>query len=318
MITQPLPDELYEKIERLNRRVWEGRVDVPKINTWLDNFDGRSKTKPIERLHMLFLLSNFLYFRSNQIRQLLKAAFRDLFKYPIVERIRRENRDTRDLDFIRKRFDEQLQATRFLGMGNPSESGCHLLYYFRQMTALRRDLFINAHEIFSRSKLTGKRRLASTTVARYVFLDDFCGSGTQAVEYARGLVEEAKEHNPRLQIEYHVLFGCKHGVARIRRSKLFDQVSCLIELDETFICFGNNSRFFHSAPPEIMKQTAKDICTDYGLLLCSGFPLGFGNCQLLLGFHHNTPDNTLPVFWWDESSPPWEPIFRRYPKLAYY
>jgi hypothetical protein len=266
---------------------------------------------------MLFLLSNFLYFGSNQMRELLKAAFRDLYKYPIIERLRKENNDTRNLAFIQNRFDQSLQATRFLGVGNPSESGCHMLYYFRQMNALPKDLFINAHQIFKRDRRSGTRRLASGRVNTYVFLDDFCGSGSQVVEYSKALVEEARELSPRLQIEYHVLFGCRKGVSRVRRSRLFDRVSCLIELDETFTCFGKKSRFFHSAPPQIAKQTAKAICREYGARLCPDFPLGFGNCQLLLGFHHNTPDNTLPVFWWDEPAPPWEPIFRRYPKLAY-
>jgi len=42
--------------------------------------------------------------------------------------------------------------------------------------------------------------------------------------------------------------------------------------------------------------------------------LGWGDCQLLLGFYHNTPDNTLPVIWYDEDEINWYPIFRRYNK----
>src|SRR4051794_27067403 len=105
MSANSLQTELYEKIEHLNRKVWESRLTALDINSWLDNFVGRSKAKPVERLHMLFLLSNFLYFGSNQMRQLLKAAFRDMFKYPIVERIRKENKHTRNFDFIQKSFE---------------------------------------------------------------------------------------------------------------------------------------------------------------------------------------------------------------------
>jgi hypothetical protein len=318
MKIQPLENELYDKIELLNRKVWENRLGRSAITSWLDNFNGRCQTKDVEKLHMLFLLSNFLYFGDAQMRELLKAAFRDLYKYPIVERLRRENQDTRNLGFIQKRFDEHLQATRFLGIGNPSESGCHMLYYFRQMNSLPKDLFINAYQMFKRDKRTKKRRLAYGRVKKFVFLDDFCGSGSQVIEYAKAMVQEAKELNPQLEIEYHVLFGCRKGVNRVKFSRVFDRVSCLVELDETFTCFGRSSRFFHAAPLEIKKQIAKDICLEYGSHLWPNFPLGFGNCQLLIGFHHNTPDNTLPIFWWDESAPPWQPIFKRYPKIVYF
>ena len=45
-----------------------------------------------------------------------------------------------------------------------------------------------------------------------------------------------------------------------------------------------------------------------------GNSLGFKDCQLLLGFNHNTPDNTLPIFWYDEKNYNWYPIFKRYKK----
>ena len=40
----------------------------------------------------------------------------------------------------------------------------------------------------------------------------------------------------------------------------------------------------------------------------------FRNGQLLIGFHHNVPDNTLPILWFDSPNADWRPIFRRYPK----
>ena len=43
--------------------------------------------------------------------------------------------------------------------------------------------------------------------------------------------------------------------------------------------------------------------------------LGFGNCQLLLSLYHNTPNNTLPIIWFDEDNQLWSPIFKRYNKV---
>jgi hypothetical protein len=111
------------------------------------------------------------------MRELLRALYRDLYRYPIVESIRRAHSDTLDANFIEEEFKKRLLQTRFMGMGNPSESGCHLLYYFRQENRLPRNLFIHTHEIFTRSGSPPALSVKDPTVATYVFLDDFCGSG---------------------------------------------------------------------------------------------------------------------------------------------
>ena len=74
-------------------------------------------------------------------QELMRVLFRDLYRYPIVEQIRKANNDTTNIDLINREFQDALDRTLFLGVGNPSESGCHLLYYFRQeMDYPRRDL----------------------------------------------------------------------------------------------------------------------------------------------------------------------------------
>jgi hypothetical protein len=99
-----------------------------------------------------------------------------------------------DAALIRGRFQETLDATRFLGIGNPSESGVHLLYYYRQENQLKKKYFITAHEIFSIEN--GKRVLRYPGVTRYVFIDDFCGSGSQGKRYSKDILAELKALSP--------------------------------------------------------------------------------------------------------------------------
>ena len=87
-------------------------------------------------------------FGNRQMRELIRVLYRDLFRYPIIEAVRRRNRDTTDSALIQRQFERRLHKTRFLGVGNPSESGCHLLYYYRQMNSLPTNLFIHGHQIF--------------------------------------------------------------------------------------------------------------------------------------------------------------------------
>jgi hypothetical protein len=187
-----VPDALTRKIKTLNETIWENRVPEPLIREWLDNFDGRAGDRDKERLHALFILSNVIYFGSRQMRELLKALYRDLYRYRIVEFIRRNNGDTVDEAFIGRAFVDELQKTRFLGVGNPSESGCHLLYYFRQENGLPSTQFIHTHQIFRRDTTTGVLTLRFPDVKRYVFIDDFSGSGNQGVEYSRDVVASIK------------------------------------------------------------------------------------------------------------------------------
>lgn len=312
-VTQNVEQEFLARIKVLHDTVWEGHASGPAVQQWLGNFTCPPDA-PDERLHALCLLSQFMYFGSRQMRVLLKALYRDKYKYPIVEQIRRANEDTLDVPFIQAQFQQTLDATRFLGIGNPSESGVHLLYYFRQENQLRKKYFINAHEIFSAE--ADKRILRFPQVTRYVFIDDFCGSGSQGKRYSTDILAELKKLSPTSIVSYHVLFATSDGLNSLRSDTLFDAVECIYELDSTFKCFGSNSRYFKTTPVEgINKTEAEKMCRKYGAQLDNANPLGFGDCQLLIGFHHNTPNNTLPIIWFDEpGGPPWTPIFRRYSK----
>ena len=328
-------DKLLAKIKDLNETIWDRRASEPQINDWLKNFSAPANgTEDERKLHALYLLSQFMYFGSRQMREMMRVLFRDLYRRPIIEAIRKGNADTIDRQLIEREFQAALEGTLFLGVGNPSESGCHLLYYFRQENGLPKTRFIHTYQIFQRQRLTnpqmirailslliGRRDHYAGTVAlrypnvhRYVFIDDFCGSGHQGVAYSRDVVEDIKSLDPSAHISYFVLFGTQDGISVVKQDTEFDVVECIFELDSTFCCFSPSSRYFPY--PDVTATFAEEMCSIYGNLLFPQGPLGHGNCQLLLGFQHNTPDNTLPIFWSEDvGSYQWRSIFRRYSKL---
>ena len=303
--------ELKAKIKSLNEALWENKADWPVVQEWLENFAAPGD--PSERLHALHLLAQFMYFGSREMRELLRALYRDHYQYPLVERIRRENGNTADMDLIQTLYAERLNHTRFLGVGNPAESGTHLLYYFRQENLLPKTLFIHSHQIFAPRTVGGTApALRSPDVTNYVFIDDLCGSGRQAKEYSTEIVEEIKRLRSDVFVRYFVLFGTSHGLHEVRTSCSFDEVRALYELDESFKCFHPSSRYFTPHDVGIDKGFAERICRAYGNRLLPSHPLGYRDGQLLLGFHHNVPDNTLPIIWSEDA---WQPAFRRYPKV---
>lgn len=254
-----LEAEFLNAIQALNTCVWRDRVDTPTIEQWLKEFGTDCQPGTPGRLHALYLLSRFTYFGDQEVRALLRALYRDHFRYPIVTEIRRQAGDTRDEDVLRAGFALELSQTRFLGMGNPSESGAHLLYHYRQENELPTKRFISPHEIFD---LTQKEPvLADPKITRYVFIDDFCGSGIQGVRYSRALMqrisEAAEQAGVKPRIAYHVLVGTTKGLQRVRTEAKFDEISCVLERDETFRAFTKASRYFRNPPNGIELKFAR-------------------------------------------------------------
>ena len=308
--------QLTDKLKALNEFVWDRRLNWPRIEDWLSNFQSPDpKDQDIEELHALFLLSHFTFFNSRLMRALLHSLYRDRVKYPLVAEIRRRLNDTTDVAVINAEFEKQRDATRFIGIGNPSESGTHLLYYFRQENDLSRELFVSPHECLDPETEVGAA-IKAGAVTRLVFLDDFCGSGRQAVKYSKEVVAKVKCVAPQLTAEYHVLFATNQGLAKVRAEALFDRPSAVCELDESFKCFSETSRYFRNPPTPIAQDYSKAMCKRYGDQIAAQSPLGFGGCQLLLGFEHNIPNNTLPIIWseGDDALKKWTPAFRRYRK----
>jgi hypothetical protein len=312
---------LRQRITVLSERVWEGRNRWPDVEAWLGNFDGRSGLDPgVERLHALFLLSQFLFIGSIQTRVLLQAVYRDLFLIPLIQEVRAALGGTRDLHAVRANVNAALQKTRFLGVGNPSESGVHLLYYFRQENGLPKNLFLDSLAMFTRTQRpdgTVQHALANPDVDRYVFVDDVCGSGETALEYSRNILTDLVGLKPDAKLSYLAMFASRDGMELVRAQTCFgDNSGAVFELDESYKCLSEGPRILRAAPEHIEKDALQRVAMAYGRLLCPEHPGGFNDNQLLLGFHHNTPDNTLPIMWQEGSQAlPWIPAFKRYPKI---
>lgn len=332
MLTFPVNDEVlqvsetYEKLIKrvmvLNERVWEGRVPMPKIKKWLDNFTGQVTDPETERLHALFWLSQFMYFGSREIRVLLRSVYRDLYLCPMIHEVRATLPSDASDEDIQRAIEQSIKETTFLGVGNPSESGVHLLYYFRQENRLDKKNFTDTVQIFRKTNAPSNgmdRELRDPSIRRYVFLDDVCGSGETAVIYSREVLSDILRIDPSAKVYYLCIFASSDGLNFVRDESLFkENCAAVFELDRTYRCLSEFSRYFQPKEyPEIDPDIARRLVETYGNELDPRFASGFGDSQMLLGFHHNTPDNTLCIMWHDHTvhgGGTWTPIFKRYPK----
>lgn len=320
--TDLFTEALMKQVRLLLESVWENRVDLRDVGEWLDQFADSADPARSERLQALFLLSQFMYFGAFEVRALLRALYRDHVQYPVIERTRRANGDTVDRAFINAALADELAGSRFVGLGNPSESSSHLLYYFRQENRLAKSLFIGPDQIFYFARHDGGfiQVIRDDAIRRYFLIDDLCGSGKQVEEYAMNIAVPLKELGAKadlaIEVSYLALIGTRDGMTHVQDMGCFDRVECVVELDPSFKCFDEKSRYYANEQPPISREFAQAMCRRLGEKLYPKYPLGYEDGQLLLGFSHNTPDNTLPIFSFDEPDGlAWTPIFKRYAKV---
>lgn len=307
--------EYESKLQTLVEHAWDREVSWSEIEAWANNFNGQVNEESSEKIYALFVLTRFMYFGKRLIREMLKSLYRDHFESPLKQRIRRNLRGTKDFDLINRVYNQELSATRFIGVGNPSESGAHLLYYFRQVNRLPKDLFIDLSGAFKPSADFKSKALKDNKVSRVVFFDDLVGSGDQVSMYLKKCLAEIRSGCQNLNLSYMSLFATEIGMNRLNGRELFaDKAMCLFELDKSYEAFHASSRYFINPPSWFKSGDLFDMAKHYGQQLKPRIPLGHRNGQLLLAFSHNTPDNTLPIFWDEGTNYPWSPIFVRYDK----
>lgn len=319
--------QLEAKIKTLNETVWDSKVGGVMLEEWLNNFSGDFLDADTEKLHALFLLSNVTYYGDREIRGLLKALFRDRFRYPIIRRLRMENAHTRNTDLLERLFGQELRQTRFVPLGDASESGQLIAYYFRQENDLSKTQFVDPTRLVVRARRGSLlRRLLEklkpstylrlrSQVSHVVFIDDFAGTGHQAFGYAAPIVKKLRKVDPNLRISYLVLATTQAALDYLRSKKIFSSVDAAIVLNESDRCLSPSARIFVN--PQVTGIRAEDalkLARGYGSQLVGrSDALGYGGGGWLVSFHHNTPDNTLPIFWYDGGKS-WKWVLRRHHK----
>lgn len=290
-------DRLINNIMKLNEYVWENRLDKGDIDKWLNNFKGISSyDEDYERKICLQILSKFLYFNEKECQALLKEVFY-IFKKQIIKNIINDATTKLDKAILKESWKNFLTKSRFSHIGRPGESGCYILYLFRQINVLPIDLMLDSWEIdFSQIK-------------SLIFLDDFIGSGSQAKRFWNLNLKKIQSNYSEIEFYYLSMFGLNSGITAVRENSGFKVIVGQV-FDENYKAFSDNSDIFME---EKTRKEAKQISFEYGKLIEPDYPLGFGDSQMLLGFHHNIPNNTLPIICSSKNN--WHPIFKRAEKI---
>lgn len=301
-------NDWQRKVKLLCASAWrDANLNQTKVDLWLENFNGAYRSSKEEQLHAFHLLQQFIYFGREELMQCLAVLFRDHYVYPFVQTQKAAGVPWQNIDELLGR--SIIEETRFVAVGAAAESGHSFLYEFRKANNLPMEAFAIDEDVVvvnSPPEVT----TSPTTLKHLIYVDDFCATGQQVSDRVAEIVHALRKCGRAVRVSYYLLFATEQGIANLKASALFDDVAAAIVLDSDYRAFGPSSHFYKQAVEGVSMETGRMVMHGYGTSLFPA-PLGYGDCQLMIGFFHNTPDNTLPVFWANGQTLPWHAIFPR-------
>jgi hypothetical protein len=185
----------------------------------------------------------------------------------------------------------------------PTKSGFYVLRLLQRMYRIKNEWLVWPQRFNDQPK----------NITLLIIVDDFLGSGDQFSTFA-GLSELARLHaeRPNLKIVYLVAAAHQVGIDALRAEYAYVEVICGDVLTDDFHIFlgGRLNQRYRTDVSNELKLTYLSLAKKAGLPLKGKVgPFGYGQHGLCYAFEHGTPNNTLPVYWYE--TPSWTILLDR-------
>ena len=272
------PEDRGEPIDADRMRSWveeygSYRVTVtePRIERWLEQFSTDDRDVAAR------LLDSVHFIPTSQIN----AAFVDLLS---------------ELDGWSENENERVGKWYFCPFsGTAGKSGDLMISQFRRANNLAGRKF---DQVFVHpSELVRRTPGPEDTV---VFVDDFSGTGDQAIGWWEHPFKELLPLHPRVILI--LVAASEHALTRIEEETRMSPKSNILLTDRDRICSGD-CIYFDDDDVEVIKR--------YGIRADPKDPLGRGDGCYVVVFGHTCPNNSVSVLH-SRRRGQWEGLFRRY------
>jgi hypothetical protein len=190
-------------------------------------------------------------------------------------------------------------------LDGPGRSGAHYAKLYADENSVYYENVVEYSRI-------GQALAGNQNVQCLVFVDDFIASGNSASEHFRNLVRDHATaiNSAKIALFFIAICGFGEGQARVDVSLgelgLTAHVHICDVLDASDKCFNDRSSIF---PDPGLRDRARQVAYLHGVRLEKQIPLGFSDCQSVVVFEDNCPNNSLPILW--SASNNWTPLFER-------
>jgi hypothetical protein len=270
------PRPVGTPIDNRRRSLWRGRfegyrygVTDARLSEWLDQFDDADKDAAARLLDAVEFIS------AEQLHAALRSV---LSRLPGWNR----NRSKRRGKFVFVAFSS-----------SAGESGDNMLHQFRLANNLNQSTFDSL--FIGRSDILRERLGSDDTV---VFLDDFVGTGNQAVTAWQKMFQELTSGVGNVYLATVAAFT--KGSERIRVETRMQLLAHRHLSNRDSIVHGDCAHF---------SDQEKQRLLHYCRIASVDQPWGFGDCGLVIVLYHQCPNNSLAIL--QTTSQRWEPLFPR-------
>lgn len=292
--------ELFEEVERRFRLLLAKNIVTGITETQFDKWLSNLLTE--EDKYLAARLLENLTFRS---QQMVGSAIDHILQCILPGQLRRLGVSIPSVDefIVSLERGGKGHPVRFVEVDDPKgvrpgKSGAVLMRELHRLGGVNNSLSCMSNAIASQP----------ATVKCLVLVDDMLGTGTQMETYSS--VHKLKEISDKHHVIYCPLAAFESGLAHLAKVCPWLKV-CPVEV------FGESHRFFRSDTKQPLIwaidkiNTVADVrahmnrlCQRGGISSPSAFAL-----ELLVAFHHATPNNTLPIM--HVSSPTWHNLLTR-------
>lgn len=280
-----------EVVERKCATEWQDRLSWSAAMSWLNQFTYE------DRIFAIKMLKHFQFLSYDMVSRMLGMLHTTQLKEQLISyRFSLGEGSAEERESV---FRNELQKTVFMPL-TPSQgpkSGDLIAYMYKSANNLPPRLFVRTHGELS-------CLLASQTKRTLVLLDDFLGTGEQCMGVYREHIDGLVGRHSDLAVVLVVCVALEEGIGIVERETGMKIVAGQ-RLDSAAKAFSDESPVFE----ELSVHDARQQIEPYGTRLWPQYPLGYGDCQLLLGFHWCPPDNTVTPIWCGGQG--WTPIFPR-------
>jgi len=264
---------------KIKCEIWSG-LDVGRIEKWFGNFISDE-----ERLLAACLLDSLIYRSESQF----KSQLFSIFTSPELKVDPDKKSDFDIISLLRSEKEESIHIIPVIRHNDPpTKSGPLVLRY------AQRSLRFHNKRLKWPSQIEG---IVDTSKV-VILLDDFIGTGTQFVSFAKRTALHQILEIPNAPVIYY----CVTAAHEKGLEKIAEELPGIRVISSEVL--GNDNSPF---TPEGWKNyephfslddalsTYKSICKRFPFL--NKHPFGWGNLGLAYSFHHATPNNTLPIYW---------------------
>ena len=297
---QTKEDESFVTDEEINKLienwpVYTGiKIALPNVRQWISQAD----TYVQERL-LFDLLRGIKFFGAREVGELFERNHEESIKSNLGAFVHRKKSDRR----------EDLWVTYVDG---PAKSGND---YARQYVKKAKISTKCVKEMAFIDKAFESNAPLPSPPAMIVIIDDFIGTGDSLSEnlskfYKRNGKSIAKANIP---LQVLVISATQEGEEKVRKrlGKLDENADLTVceSLDQKHFAFGPENKIWEN---QQKKTEAKELCQRLGSTVTPRHPLGYRESGLLIVFHSNCPNNTLPILHAKGTGAhKWTPLFER-------